>query len=245
MNKLKCKKGVALIEVVLAIGIFAIIAFPLMSVFVQSINIDRKASDVLNANYIAQDYVEKLDTVTYTQALSSLPTNATIKDYTFSAKIIPYGTQDFLFSDRCSYVHVIMYENGNVLCVMPDGKWNKFTSIPSTFSLTLADKTYTFKCGSTTITGTSKYLNCAILVNAMKKPDTAISAITLQGNCKAALYCKSVDSGEITFSGGSNTVYKDFYAGDTSLVYVTTALYNPSKGKIIATSDNYISIKNW
>lgn len=245
MNVLKNKKGVSLIEIILAIGIFAVISFPLLSVFVQSINIDRKASDVVNANYIAQEYIENLDSVTYTQALLNLPEFDTIDDYSFSAKIIPYGTMDSLFDDRCSYVHIIMYENGNALCVMPDGSWHTFSSIPSTFSLTMADCTYTFKGGFTTLTGTSKYNNCAMIVNSMKKPDAAKSAITLGGNCRGALYIKSVDSGDITFSGGDSSIYEDFYAGDTSLVYVTTALYNPAKEKIIATSDNYISIRNW
>jgi type II secretory pathway pseudopilin PulG len=246
MSVLKNKKGVSLIEIILAIGIFALIAFPLINVFVQSINIDRKASDIVNANYIAQEYIENLDSVTYTQALSNLPNYESIDDYSFSAKIIPYGTMDSLFDDRCSYVHIIMYdESGSTLCVMPDGSWHIFSSVPSTFSLTLSSGVYTFKGGFTTLTGTSKYNNCAMIVNAMKKPVAAKSAITLGGNCRGALYIKSVDSGDITFSGGASSIYEDFYAGDTSLVYVTTALYNPSKESIIATSDNYISIRNW
>ena len=45
---------------------------PLLTVYVQSFKVDTAARHVLNANYISQQYIEKLDAATYPQALSNL-----------------------------------------------------------------------------------------------------------------------------------------------------------------------------
>lgn len=245
MKFIKCKKGVSLVEIILAVAIFAAITFPLLSVFVQSINVDKKSDDVLNANYISQDYLENLDKETYITALQKLPTNVMSGNYSYTAKITPYGNLNYYFGQPCNYIHIIITDTAKTLCVMPDGKWYEFSSIPSSFSITMSYNSYTFTGGYTSITGDSKYNYCAVIVNAMKKPNAMTSAITLNGNCEAALYCTEAGSGEITFSGGDSHVYKDLIVGDKSLIFVSTAVYDPSGEKVIATSDSYINIKNW
>ncbi len=244
MKIIKSKKGLTLIEVILAVAIFAMIALPLLSIFVQSMRVDVKAGDVLNANYISQDYLEKLDTQTYSAALASQPSDAPVEGYSFTAKIQPYGSLTSLFSDRCSYLHIILFENGSALCVMPDGQWHVYTSIPSSFMLVVSSGTYTFTGGYTSLTGPSGYNYCAVIVNAMKKPDATAFNVNLAANCQGVLYCKKVDSGEITFTGGISSVYEDLITADTSLIYITTELYDPAKNSI-ATSDSYTYIRNW
>ena len=244
MKIIKCKKGLTLLEVILAVAIFAMVTLPLLSIFVQSMNVDVKAGDVLNANYISQDYLEKLDTLTYADALSSQPNNASVGNYNFTAKIMPYGSLTSLFSERCSYAHLILYENGTALCVMPDGKWHLFGSIPSSFMISVSGGQYSFTGGYTSITGPSGYNYCGMIVNAMKKPDATTFSVTLGANCKGVLYVKKVDSGEITFSGGSSSVFEDLITGGTSLIYITTELYDPAENSI-AKSDSYTYIRNW
>ena len=73
MRKIFNKRGLGLLETVIAIGILAAIALPLMSLFVQSAKTDEKARAVLNANYICQNYTEKLETQTYNTALENAP----------------------------------------------------------------------------------------------------------------------------------------------------------------------------
>lgn len=245
MKLIKCKKGVTLLELILAVAIFAIITLPLFSIFVQSMIIDVKAGDVLSANYITQDYLEKLDTLTYADALSNQPSNSSVGNYKFTAKIFPYGSLTSLFSNnRCSYLHLILFEDGKALCVMPDGQWHIYTSIPSSFLLVVSSGTYTFTGGYTSLTGPSGYNYCGVIVNAMKKPDATSFNINLAANCSGVLYGKKVDSGEITFTGGTSYFYEDLITGDTSLIYITTELYDPADNSI-ATSYSYAYIRNW
>ena len=86
-----------MIETLLAICIFAAIALPLMSVFLQSTKTDRAARNVLNANYISQDYIETLDTKTYKDALQSVPTLLLTNQYYLTATITPVRQRKVTF----------------------------------------------------------------------------------------------------------------------------------------------------
>lgn len=243
MKKLSEKRASTLIEVIISIAIFAAIALPLFSVFVQSMKTDRKSSDVLSANYISQDYIEKLDALKYYSALNSKPTGTAVGGYTLSAEIKPYGAANSFFSNPCGYVHIIMYEDGKMLAVMPDGKWNLFTGIPTSMSLSISCGTYTFKGGLTTITGSIAYTYCAMLINATHKPDGTPSSITLGTNCKATYYCKRLCKNDITITGSYET-YENDIVGDTSLIYVKAKVYDPASA-LVASSEGYVNIKNW
>lgn len=247
MRKVLGKKGLTLVEVVISIAIFAAIALPLYSVFNGSIKTDRAANDILNANYISQDYIERLSTSTYYNALNNIPVKVQKGSYYLSASVRPYGTANSMFSDQCSYVHLVMFDNGNMLAVMPDGKWQLFGSISSSISISLSGSTYTFTNGGSSITGTTSYNYCALIINAMKKPSATKPTITLGSNCKAIAYCAKDHTGDITISPSiSGQKFENIISGTTSLVRVSASVFvTASSADAASTSESYIYIKNW
>lgn len=245
MKRLLSKRGFTLLETLIAIAIIAAIALPLLSAFLQSVKTNQASKGVLSANYISQDYIEKLDTVTYEAALSSQPSRVLVDGYYLSASIEPYGTATPLFSGSCVYAHLVFYDSGRMLAVMPDGKWRVFSSIPASISISTGGGMYSFKAGSTTLTGSAGSTNCAVIINAMEKPSGSKCEITLSASCKALRYCNKSDVADITVSGTSET-YCDLATGDTSLIHVNTYVYqNAAATDPVATSESYINIKNW
>lgn len=243
MKMLFNKRGVTIVEAILSIAIFAAIALPLFSVFVQSVKTDRKAYDVLNANYISQGYLEKLDVLTYPEILNGRPQNIKIGDYYLTAEVEPYGSVGSLFPGECSYLHIIMNANKSMLAVMPDGKSRLFTTVPSAISLSISAGGYSFTGGHTTITGSLEYGFCAMLVNAMKKPADVSTSISLGTDCKAAHYCPALHENDIMFTGSCET-YVNIIDGKTSLIRVSASVYDPAS-KEVAESQACISVKNW
>lgn len=248
MRVLFNKKAFTLLETLLAIMIIAAIALPLMSLFLQSIKTDQAAKGVLNANYISQEYIETLDTMTYYQALSNLPDHKQTGDYYLSATIEPYGTASSLFSGKCGYVHLVFYDDGSMLAVMPDGEDEYYTSAPNTISLSINGGKYTFSCdGAALPVGDIPYGYCAMIVNAMKKPQgtSTKTNITLGASCKALLYCQESGDDDFTFTGTYYT-YEIMMSGEESLVHVTTYVYDSATATdAIAEAESYINIKNW
>ncbi|MDD5017279.1 MAG: type II secretion system protein [Eubacteriales bacterium] len=243
MKKLLNKKAFTLIEVLVAVCMIAVIALPLMSVFLQSVKTDQAAKGVLNANYISQDYIEKLDAVTYRDALINLPDHEQYGEYYLTATIEPYGTTSS--SGPCEYVHLMFFGNETMLAVMPDGNWHFFSSIPNDVSLQVSGGIYTFIGSDVVITGETDYPNCALLINAMEKVSSSAMSVTVGTGCKAVLYCKVCHDDEFSFSGSSET-YIDLITGDTSLVHVTAYVYDtPTGTQEIAVSESYINIANW
>jgi prepilin-type N-terminal cleavage/methylation domain-containing protein len=244
MRTQKNRKGFTLIETLLAIAIFAAIALPLLTVFLQSIKTDQAARNVLNANYIAQDYIETLDSSNYQEAIGSVPNRISKNGYYLSAKIEPYGNSQSLFSAPCDFLHINMQSNGTMLVVLPDGKWRLFASVPATVSVVVSSKNYSFSGGGTTITGTAPMGKCAVLVNATKKAAGVTSGLTMGANCKAVIYCLKNNKNDITLSG-DGVKYVDILSPTRSLVHVTASVYEkPSGGMPIATSEAYINIRN-
>ncbi len=243
-RKLLSKKAFTLIEVILSIAIIAAIALPLMSMFVQSVKTQRSAQGVLSASYISQDYIEKLDSTTYESALTNLPNRVSKSGYYLTAQITPHGTTTASFRP-CGYMHLVFYESGALLAVMPDGKWRKFTSIPSAITINAGGALYTFTAGSTTLTGSIGSTYCSVLINAMKKPSGQKCTITLSTNCKALRHCKKSDESDITISGTKES-YCDMITGDTSLIHVKTYVYElASSTDPVAIGEDYINIRNW
>jgi hypothetical protein len=198
----------------------------------------------MNANYIAQDYIEMLDTQTYKQALSSVPALEAHGGYYLSAVVKPYGNAESLFSTGCVYTHLIMRTDGSMLAVMPDGKWLEYSSVPDTISMSVSGGSYSFSAGGNTKTGTAAYDKCAVIINAMQKTSGVSPAITLGTSCAALVYCTSDDAADIRVSGTSY-FYKDIIAGDTSLVYVTAKVYeDTSSSKPVATTEVYVNLRN-
>ena len=247
MRKNVRKKAFTLIETLLAISLFAIIALPLLTVFLQSAKADRAARDVMNANYISQDYIETLDTKTYKDVVSSVPSLQSKNGYYLSATVEPYGNARSMFTSPCVYVHMVMLSSGKMLAVMPDGKWREYTSSSGSFgsaSLTVSGGQYTFTCGGATVTGTAKYSNCALILNAMRNSAGATVSVTLGATCKALVYCESSKASKITVTGTSQ-FHNDLIAGNTSLISVKTSVYQKtSDTKPLAVSEAFLSIRN-
>jgi prepilin-type N-terminal cleavage/methylation domain-containing protein len=245
MKRLNGKKAFTLVEVIVSIAIFASIALPLFSVFNSSVKTDRAATDVLNANYISQDYLENLDATTYYGALNNLPVKSQKGGYYLTAAIRPYGTANSMFGAQCSYAHLVLFDDGTMLAVMPDGQWQLFSSVGSSVSISLSGSTYTFTRGSTTITGSSSYSYCALLINAMDKPSATTTSVTLGSGCKSLVYCKKNHTDDITVTG-TKQIFENIISGTTSLVHVSASLYvTASSTTAVATSESYIDIKNW
>lgn len=240
------KKGFTLLEVLLAIAIFAAIALPLMSVFLQSAKTDRAARSVMNANYIAQDYIETLDTKTYKQALSTLPKLEAHGDYYLSAAIEPYGNAEksSFAGSSCVYAHLVMRSDGSLLAVLPDGQWLEYSSVPAAISISLSGSGYTFSAGGNTKTGSAAYSRCAVLVSAMDWPGGASPLITAGTGCKALVYCMSDDVSDIRVDGDAY-YHKDIIDDDTSLVRVTAKVYDSKNNSDpVATTEVYLGLRN-
>jgi len=246
MKMLRSKKGFTLLEVIISIAMIAAVALPLLSIFVQSVKTDRAANDVLNANYISQDYIERLDAQTYESALNSLPNFETVGDYHLSASITPYGTTNGMFDTACDYVHMVCYDNEKLLVVLPDGKWHMFSSVPNGMAFLTSGNSYALLANDFTfVSGTISHTKCAIIINAMKKTSSSTSTIAYSDNCKAVLYCRATATSDITMTGASET-YPDMITGDTSLVHITASVYEDvTASDPIATSESYINIRNW
>ena len=244
------KRAFTLIETLLAISLFAAIALPLLTVFLQSAKADRAARDVMNANYISQNYIEQLDVKSYKEALQGKLKMELINGYYLTATVEPYGNAGkSLFTTPCVYVHLIILNSGNMMVGLPDGKWQEFSPNSGSFggvSVSISGGSYTFKCGSTTVTGSSNYSNCAVIINASNKSTGDISSINVtQGaTCKALVYCSSAQASKITVSGTSQ-FFKDTIAGKTSLLRVKASVYQKnSDTKPLAVSEAIISIRN-
>ena len=243
------KRAFTLIETLLAIALFAAISLPLLTVFLQSAKADRAARDMMNANYISQNYIEQLDTKSYKEALQGKLKMKLINGYYLTATVEPYGNAGkSLFTTPCVYVHLIMLSTGNMMVGLPDGEWREISPNSGSFggvSVSISGGSYTFKCGSITVTGPSKYANCAVIINASNKTgDISTITVTQGATCKALVYCSSAQSSKITVIGTSQ-FFKDTIAGTTSLIYVKASVYQKnSDTKPLAISEAIISIRN-
>ena len=245
MKKLWASKSAfTLIETLLAITIFAAVALPLLTIFLQSAKVDRAARDVMNANYIAQDYIEKLDANTYKDVLN-VPKMQEVNGYYLSAAITPYGnTEKLFFTSPCVYVQMVMLSDMTILIIAPDGKWQQLASVPGSVSISVSSGKYTISYSGGTITGTAKYNNCAVVVNAMKNAAEKPLTVSLGSTCKALVYCTTALSSKITVTGTSQYV-KDINKGTTSPIFISVSVYQKSTDtKPLAVSEAYINIRN-
>lgn len=234
------KKAFTLIEIILTVAIFAAIALPLFGVFVQSFKVDTMARGVLNANYIMQQYVEKLDSLTYAQALSGQPSKQATGGYYLSATIQPYG------ADGDSFVHLVALDGGKMLVVPPDGNWKQLSSVPSSVSLSIAGGQYTLRCDSTVIKGAAGGSGCTMILNAVKMSSSASPGLTLGSGCKAVAYCTADNYAKVSVASGDVTKYKNMFTGDTSLAHVTVRVYQSADAsEPVAQSEAYINLRNW
>jgi len=233
------KRAFTLLDVILAIAIFAAVALPLLIVFVQSLKVDALARGVMNANYISQQYIEKLDGTTYLEALSNLPVRQAQGDYWLSASIKPSG------GGGGAFIHLLVLSNGKLLAVMPDGTWTQLSSVPSGISLSVSGGRYTLQCDSTSLTGTAGSSVCTIVFNAINMPASVSPGLTLGSGCKALVYCTNDNKDKIRVLSGSAEVFPNIFTGSTSLIHVTTSVYDdPSSLLPVSQTETYVNIRN-
>lgn len=245
MRKLLSKKGVGLLETIIAIAILAVITLPLLNVFVSSAKTDETARAVLNANYISQNYTENLETITYKQALSNIPNRQEFEGYYLSAKIQPYGSVTDTAHNQVSYSNIIIYDDSSMLAVMPDGKWSTFSTVPENLSFTKNANTYTFQAGTVTLTGRLDHSFCIVTINAMKQTEAINMNVSTTAEFKPVLYCKSSYKGNYSFSSDYEVI-EDLLVQNTSLIHVTTYVYEHSLSTdVVSSLESYITIKNW
>lgn len=244
MKKILNKNAFTLLETILSIAIITAVALPLLTIFLQSVKTDQTARNVLNANYISQDYIERLDGVTYAEALSAKPTRSATGDYYLSANINPSGISNAEFNSYSDYVHVIYNDDGSILTVMPDGQWNIYQSANS-ISLNLSGNKYTFSLDGDTINGNIEHSNCIMQINAMKKPSENNISLSLGSNSKIMIYCKPNHKSEFT-ANGNIEIFEGVIKGETSLVKVNTYVYDsPTSTKAVSVMESSINIRNW
>lgn len=245
----KNKKGYTLVEVILAVFIFSIVALPLLGIYLQSVKTDVAARNVLNANYIAQNYIEQLYHSDYKGALNDLPSYDNVDDFYLSAAIRPYGSASDLFSSPCIYAHLLLQPDGKMLAVMPDGKWQLYSSIPSQISMSVSGGGYTLSCDSITLSGTASRGSCVLIVNAMKKPSSGTNpTITLGQGCKTVIYCTKTNASSVQVIGDETHFRKhiDVITGNESLIHVSAFVYeSASSSEPITQTEAYIAINNW
>lgn len=233
------KKAFTLVEVILAIAIFAAVALPLLTVYVQSFKVDTAARGVLNANYISQQYIENLDTQLYAEALSTLPDKQEQGGYYLSATIEPHG------ADGGAFVHLVVLPSGKMLAVLPDGERLLFGSVPSNISVSISGSQYTINCDGTSQSGAlGGESRCTVLFNAMNL-DSNSPNLSLSG-CKAVIYCKTDNADRVNIVSGEGDKYPDMFDGGTSLVHVTAKVYETADAtEPVSQSEAYINIRNW
>lgn len=244
MKILLTEKGITLLETVIAIAILTVIALPLLNVFVYSAKADETARAVLNANYISQNYTEKLETVTYKQALCSVPNRQEHQGYYLSAKIQPYGSVTDSTNSQVTYSNIIIYDDGSMLAVMPDGQWTTFSSVPGSIAFSKFGSNYNFQAEGKTLSGSLDSF-CIVTINAMKQSSATSIDFSTSQEFKPVLYCKSAYKDNYNF----NSVYEiigDLLVQDSSLVHVTTYVYDDSMStNEVSSLESYITIKNW
>lgn len=244
-KKIFNKRGFGLLETVIAIAILAAIALPLLNIFVQSAQVDELAMGVLNANYISQDYTEKLDTMTYSEVLADVPYRRQIDSYYLTAVIKPYGAAGDASGNQSDYAHVIIFDDNTMLAVMPDGQSITYSSVPTTMTYSSIGLAYSFVGGGSTLTGTLEYGSCVVSINSMNQTSVVSMSVTLSSSFKAMLYCPSYYTDNYTFTG-DNEVIENLLTSEKSLIHVTTYVYDDAfSNEVVASLESYVALKNW
>lgn len=144
---MKSEKGFTLLEVILAVGIFAIVAIPIVSMFLDSIKITSKSENTSEAYSYAQQYVEKLkggeievkevvdETIESTEYKYSIAINSTTSD-------IESDGDDF---------YKYMNEENSCLMTLSDSALQINTSTNSSFDSIKIDENCDWVVNDTTV----------------------------------------------------------------------------------------------
>jgi prepilin-type N-terminal cleavage/methylation domain-containing protein len=239
---LKKNSGFTLVEILVAIFIFAFVIGSVMSVFVTSAKTQKSSESVTRAEAAAQKYIEKLNGQNYTAVLAKQGSKVqdTGSGYYISFSLKPQGS-----GGTAAYVHVI-YTGSGVFVVGPDGKKTTTRTAINTVTITSDTTTYRVIADSDTISGTipSGY-KIAVVVNAMKK--TTTTGPTVNGNSlmSAVVFGTKDNAAGVSFNFSNIVRYADTAKADTSLVQVQADVYlKSSDTEKAATIESMLQLKN-
>jgi prepilin-type N-terminal cleavage/methylation domain-containing protein len=181
------KKGLTLLEVLVAVFILAIIALPLLNMFVYNTSSVRLTANLQDTTYLAQAVMEDLQPLGYNALYSAAPTpgasptsyqiksvvNSSTVYYTKLVTIdrIPYGSFNSLVTGTACYAHLIV-SGTSLTFTCPDGK---AYSVLSSSAITVGATKVTIGASEHDLnkpTGT----NMILIINA---GSSAISALTI------------------------------------------------------------------
>ncbi len=228
-------KGLTLLEVLLAVFILALVAMPLINMFVTSTKFTVLAEDNTRTTYLAQAKIEELRTKTYGQLFNLLgtspasnPNHAPVSDKYYSIQTAPAGAISkaaFSGPNPC-YAHLFI-RGSNAVFTGPDGKY--VTGSSSSITLTVSPSGSYQISGGISATGTVPGGRPLGLIINSGTASTS-SAITLSGVDACAVY-ETPDqalNGNVRVSGISPTnlfTYDSDTPPATALVDVKCLMY--------------------
>jgi prepilin-type N-terminal cleavage/methylation domain-containing protein len=151
-HRKKNEKGMTLLEVLVAVFVLAVVALPLLNLFVFNTTLVRNAKNIGDTTYAAQAVMEDLQPLGYGDLYSLAPApgakgNYQIKSVMNSSTVyvkkqvsidrIPYGAFNDLVSGAACYAHLIISNCGSsATFTCPDGTPHAGLSLSSTITLT-------------------------------------------------------------------------------------------------------------
>jgi prepilin-type N-terminal cleavage/methylation domain-containing protein len=144
---LKNEKGFTLLEVLVAVFVLAIVALPLLNMFVYNTAVVRKTADMQDTTYAAQAVMEKLQPLGYGELYALAPAPGARGEYsinsvtrTISIDRYPYGPFNHLVSGTACYAHLIV-RGSTATFTCPDGSCHAGLSYASGVSVTASSVT--------------------------------------------------------------------------------------------------------
>jgi len=197
------RKGLTLLEVLIAVFVLAIAALPLLNMFVYNTTLVRRNADAQDTTYTAQAVMEDLQPLGYGALYSLAPAQGVRANYQIKSVVnsstvyvtksvsidrIPYGPFNNLVTGTASYAHLII-RSGTATFTCPDGNTHPGLSYSSGVSLTATTVTIG---GNTYNLNKPAGTNLILIINA---GTSAIASLTVTVNSAIpyVLYAYSPD----------------------------------------------------
>lgn len=216
----KSTRGFTLLEVLVAVFVLAIVALPLLNMFVFNTTLVRYAKNIGDTTYAAQAVMEDLQPLGYGALYNLAPAPGAKGSYQIKSVVssstvfvtkqvsidrIPYGSFNNLVGGTACYAHLIISCCGSsATFTCPDGKTHAGLSLTSAVSLTATTVTIG---GNTYNLNKPAGTNLILIINAETSPVPSLT-ITLPSDKSVAyvLYALSptdANAQNITVSNGS------------------------------------------
>lgn len=217
-------KGLSLLEVLVAVFVLAIVAVPLLNMFVYNTKLVRNAGDINENSYTGQSVIEDVQRLGYSAlyAYAPLPgvkANYQIRSVTDSSVVVtkpitidrlPYGSFNNLVGGTACYAHLLI-SGGTASFTGPDGVMR--TGLSTATAITLSATTITIG-GSTYNLNKPAGSNLILIIHAGSSAIPAVS-ISVPATVPYVLYALNEEDDvkqSITISGGSTSskTYRKF-----------------------------------